>query len=271
MKEQTKRFEDLVMLMARLRGPDGCPWDREQSFSTLGPMLVEEAYEVIEAAGATERNKRNELRDELGDLLFQIVFYAQIASEEDGPDRFDVYDAITSVHEKMVRRHPHVFGDQKVTSTAEVLANWEAIKASEKETEAESTSILDGVSGKLPSLLEAHQLTTKASRVGFDWKNEQDIFDKLEEEIGELQAEIQIDPPDRHAIESEVGDMLFVMVNIARRLAVEPELALKSANRKFRRRFNYIENQLKSEGRSVNEATLEEMDRLWNEAKKLEH
>lgn len=273
MKSETKRFEDLVSLMSRLRAPDGCPWDQEQTFATLGPMLIEEAYEVIEATEASESGNRRELRDELGDLLFQIVFYAQIASEEEGPDHFDIYDAISSVHEKMVRRHPHVFGGEKVSSTAEVLANWEAIKAAERisaPTGGESKSILDGVSGKLPSLLEAHQLTTKAARVGFDWKNTSDIFEKLDEEIAELQAEIAADPPDRRAIEGEIGDLLFVMVNIARRLGVEPEVALKSANRKFRRRFNYIENSLGRDGRSLGDASLDEMDRLWDEAKTIE-
>ncbi len=270
MNSETKRFEDLVALMSRLRAPDGCPWDREQTFATLGPMLIEEAYEVIEA---TEGSELRELRDELGDLLFQIVFYAQIASEEDRPGGFDIYDAITSVHEKMIRRHPHVFAGEKVSSTAEVLANWEAIKAAERSSEPageDKKSILDGVSGKLPSLLEAHQLTTKAARVGFDWKNTSDIFDKLDEEVIELQAEIGAEPRDSRAIEDEVGDLLFVMVNIARKLGVEPEVALKSANRKFRRRFKHIENRLSRDGKSLGDASLDEMDRLWNEAKTIE-
>jgi nucleoside triphosphate diphosphatase len=273
MKPETKRLEDLVSLMSRLRAPDGCPWDREQTFATLGPMLIEEAYEVIESTEASESADRRELRDELGDLLFQIVFYAQIASEEERPDRFDIYDAISSVHEKMLRRHPHVFGGQKVSSTAEVLANWEAIKAAERISEpagARNKSILDGVSAKLPSLLEAHQLTTKAARVGFDWKNTSDIFEKLDEEIAELHVEIVAEPQDTRAIEGEIGDLLFVMVNIARRLGIEPEVALKSANRKFRRRFNYIENSLGQDGRSLSDASLDEMDRLWDEAKTIE-
>ena len=273
MKPETKRFEDLVSLMSRLRAPDGCPWDREQTFDTLGPMLIEEAYEVIEATEASRTGNRRELRDELGDLLFQIVFYAQIASEEESPNHFDIYDAISSVHEKMVRRHPHVFGGQKVSSTAEVLANWEAIKAAERISEpagGENKSILDGVSGKLPSLLEAHQLTTKAARVGFDWRKTSDIFEKLDEEIAELQAEIAAEPSDSRAIEGEIGDLLFVLVNIARRLGVEPEVALKSTNRKFRRRFNYIENSLGRDGRSLGDASLDEMDRLWDEAKTFE-
>ena len=173
----------------------------------------------------------------------------------------------------MVRRHPHVFGGQKVSSTAEVLANWEAIKAAERISEPtgrENKSILDGVSGKLPSLLEAHQLTTKAARVGFDWKKTSDIFEKLDEEIAELQAEIAAEPPDSRAIEGEIGDLLFVLVNIARRLGVEPEVALKSTNRKFRRRFNYIEDSLGRDGRSLCDASLDEMDRLWDEAKTIE-
>src|SRR5262245_30611031 len=181
--ESRKNFQDLVEMMARLRGPGGCPWDREQTFATLGPMLIEEAYEVIDAA---EAGDWDELRDELGDLLFQIVFYGQIGAEH---GHFDVYRSIASVHEKMTRRHPHVFGDEKVDSVAEVLSNWEAIKAAERQEgqpegqgDGKSESLLEGTSKKLPALLEAHQLTTKAARVGFDWKEGDDIFIKLEEE-----------------------------------------------------------------------------------------
>jgi nucleoside triphosphate diphosphatase len=264
----TKTFQDLVDLMARLRAPDGCPWDQEQTYATLGPMLIEEAYEVIEAAEAEDWN---ELRDELGDLLFQIVFYGQIAKDS---QHFDIYDSIARVHEKMTRRHPHVFGEEKVESTADVLANWEAIKAAERQAEGkpekQAQSLLDGVSTKLPALLEAFQLTTKAARVGFDWERLEDVFDKLAEELQELCAEMQRAPRNDQALAEEIGDLLFVATNIARQLGVEPELALKSANRKFRRRFGYIEMQLAIQGRSCNESTLAEMDALWNEAKQME-
>jgi len=266
MEPETKTFDDLVAMMARLRAEDGCPWDREQTYASLGPMLVEEAYEVIEA---TEAADWNELRDELGDLLFQIVFYGQIGSEQ---NHFTIHDSIQKVHEKMTRRHPHVFGDEKVSSTAEVLANWEAIKKQEraaegKNADAEAKSLLDGVSGKIPSLLEAYQLTTKAARVGFDWRNTNEVFAKLDEEVGELQSEINQEARNSERIAAEVGDVLFVLVNLARKLGVEPEVALKASNRKFRRRFRFIEDQLRNQGRSPGDASLEELDSIWNKAK----
>ncbi|MEP7273334.1 MAG: nucleoside triphosphate pyrophosphohydrolase [Acidobacteriota bacterium] len=263
-----RSFKDLVELMARLRAPDGCPWDREQTVSTLGPMLIEEAWEVIEAA---EARHWGHLRDELGDLLFQIIFFAQIASES---GHFDIDQTITRVHEKMTRRHPHVFADATVSSTAEVLVNWEAIKAVEREASGDrdepKQSILDGVSSRLPALLEAHQLTTKAARVGFDWPALAEVFTKMEEEIGELQVEVRRSPVDARALAGELGDLLFVLVNIARKLGVEPEVALKATNRKFRRRFGHIEESLGKEGRTLTESNLEEMDALWNDAKQLE-
>jgi MazG family protein len=261
-------FQDLVELMARLRAPDGCPWDREQTYATLGPMLIEEAYEVIEAAEAEDWE---ELRDELGDLLFQIVFYAQIASER---DQFNVYESMARVYEKMIRRHPHVFGDQKVENTAEVLSNWEAIKAAERQAsdkeENRKQSLLDGTSTKLPALLEAYQLTTKAARVGFDWKQGEDIFLKLEEEIRELGEEVRRRDRDHEAIAGEIGDLLFVITNIARWYGVEPESALKRTNRKFRRRFSHIESKLGEQNKSWAETSLEEMDQYWDEAKQTE-
>src|SRR5438128_2480893 len=180
-------LDDLIQMMARLRAPNGCPWDREQTYASLGPMLIEEAYEVIEAAEAEDWN---ELRDELGDLLFQLVFYGQIAAEA---GHFDLAASITRVHEKMWRRHPHVFGEAKADTTAEVLVNWEAIKAAERAATGKATetgqSLLDGVSKKIPALLESHQLTTKAARVGFDWAQAEQVIEKLEEELGELQVE----------------------------------------------------------------------------------
>ncbi len=231
-------------------------------------MLIEEAYEVIEAA---EAGDWDELRDELGDLLFQIVFYGQIAAEN---GHFDLVQAITRVHEKMVRRHPHVFGEVKVEGTADVLANWEAIKAAERlaagKAETRKQSLLDGTSSKLPALLEAYQLTTKAARVGFDWRKGDHVLTKLEEEVNEVKAEIRRDGPDQSAIADEIGDLLFVVTNLARWYGVEPEIALKAANRKFRRRFGYIERRLEEQGKAWADTSLEEMDSYWNEAKKLE-
>lgn len=267
----TKRtFQDLVEMMARLRSANGCPWDREQTYATLGPMLIEEAYEVIEAA---EAGDWAELRDELGDLLFQIVFYGQIAAED---GHFDMADSITRVHEKMTRRHPHVFGEETVESTADVLANWEAIKASERKAsgkdqqEEKKASMLDGTSSKLPALLESFQLTTKAARVGFDWQEGEDIFDKLEEEIRELRDEFKRETRDPEAIAAELGDVLFVVTNIARWHGIEPETALKATNRKFRRRFAHVERRVEEQGKTWNETTLAEMDSFWDEAKQIE-
>ena len=262
-----KTFEDLIALMERLRAPDGCPWDREQTYATLGPMLIEEAYEAIEAADAQDWLG---LRDELGDLLFQLVFYGQIATDS---GHFNIHDAITRVHEKMVRRHPHVFGEEKVDSTADVLVNWEAIKAEERKAEGKAekaASLLDGVSRKVPALLEAFQLTTKAARVGFDWRDASHVFEKIDEEMSELRVEIERPERDEAALADELGDLLFVAVNLARKLNLEPETALKGANRKFRRRFGHIETELATQGRSCGEASLEEMDALWNQAKQLE-
>jgi MazG family protein len=261
-------FQDLVNLMARLRAPGGCPWDREQTYATLGPMLVEEAYEVIEAAEAEDWA---ELRDELGDLLFQIVFYAQIAEEQ---HHFDVHQAIARVHEKMTRRHPHVFGESKAETAAEVLINWEAIKAEERRAagkgEEQAKSLLDGVSTKVPALLEAHQLTTKAARVGFDWEQIEDVFAKLEEELRELREEVGREVRSPAALAEEVGDLLFVAANVARQLGVEPEVALKAANRKFRRRFRHVEARLQEAGKEFAQSSLAEMDSYWEEAKRLE-
>jgi MazG family protein len=272
-------FDDLVTLMARLRSPEGCPWDREQTFATLAPMLLEEAYEAFEAVEEAREGNADALRDELGDLLFQIVFYAQVASERGD---FTIADVTDAIHTKMVRRHPHVFADAEASDSAEVLRNWEAIKAEEKraaglETRAANSSLLDGVSAKAPALMEAHQLSTKAARVGFDWKRVEDIFDKLHEEIDELRAAMreseaaegaeQAEEQQAH-VREELGDLLFAVTNIARHLRTEPEAALKLANRKFRRRFQYIERGLEARGRSLDAATLDELEALWQEAKK---
>ena len=272
-------FNDLVALMARLRSPEGCPWDREQTYATLAPMLLEEAYEAFEAVEAAREGRPSELRGELGDLLFQIVFYAQVASER---GEFTMDDVVEAIHTKMVRRHPHVFGDASAGDSAEVLRNWEAIKAEEKRAAGQSdaaadSSLLDGVSTKAPALMEAHQLTTKAARVGFDWQNVEQIFDKLHEEVDELKAAIAESAANdnrddngeaaHERVREELGDLLFVVTNIARHLKVEPEAALKLTNRKFRRRFRHIERGLEARGQSPDAATLEEMETLWLEAK----
>src|SRR6267142_859104 len=265
-------FDDLIKLMSKLRSPDGCPWDREQTYATLAPMLLEEAYEAFEAVEEAREGRPNDLRDELGDLLFQIVFYAQVARENGD---FSIEDVTEAIHAKMVRRHPHVFGDTTANDTAAVLRNWEAMKAEERRAAGENEpegSLLDGVSKKAPALMEAHQLSTKAARVGFDWEKLEDIFAKLEEEIGELRAAIQTHASsnteaDHTRVREELGDLLFAVTNIARHLKVEPEAALKLTNRKFRRRFGYIEKKLRERGQAFNATTLDEMEALWQEAK----
>lgn len=265
-------FEDLIELMNKLRSPDGCPWDREQTYATLAPMLLEEAYEAFEAVEEAREGRPNELRDELGDLLFQIVFYAQVAKER---GEFSIEDVTSAIHEKMVRRHPHVFGDTNANDTAAVLRNWEVMKAEERRAAGKSEreeSLLDGISSKAPALMEAHQLSTKAARVGFDWEKLEDIFAKLEEEIGELRAAIQTHASsdteaDHTRVREELGDLLFAATNIARHLKVEPEAALKLTNRKFRRRFGYIEKKLQERGQAFDATTLDEMEALWQEAK----
>ena len=268
-------FEDLVALMSRLRSPEGCPWDREQSYATLAPMLLEEAYEAFEAVEDARAGRPENLCEELGDLLFQIVFYAQVARER---GEFTIEDVTDHIHSKMVRRHPHVFADAVVRDNEELLRNWERMKAEEKRAagvgERDNSSLLDGVSARVPALMEAYQLTTKAARVGFDWQTVEDIFDKLHEEIDELRAAIRerrdAGPEaeaEQQRVREEVGDLLFVVTNIARHLAVEPEAALKLTNRKFRRRFRHIERGLRARGRELGAATLEEMEELWQEAK----
>jgi nucleoside triphosphate diphosphatase len=275
-----KTFTDLVTLMTRLRAPGGCPWDREQTYATLAPMLLEEAYEAFEAVETARAGEPEALRDELGDLLFQVVFYAQVAAER---GEFTIADVTDAVHSKMVRRHPHVFGDAQAEDTATVLRNWEAIKAAEKRaadnadqgTGETTRSILEGVSTKIPALMEGHQLSTKAARLGFDWEKTDDIFDKLEEEIAELRSAIgkhqsSNAEADHIHIREELGDLLFVVTNLARHLRVEPEAALKLTNRKFRRRFHYIEQSLSRKRRAFSECSLAELEELWQQAKEEE-
>ena len=268
-----KTFADLVELMDRLRDPGGCPWDREQTYATLAPMLLEEAYEAFDAMEEARLGRFDNLREELGDLLFQITFFARVSKEK---DEFTIDDVITQVHEKMVRRHPHVFGDTTAGDSAEVLRNWEAIKAEEKRAKGNAAeanaSILDGVSTKAPALMEAHQISTKVARVGFDWKNVEEIFGKLHEELDELREAITThaetnDEADHAHVREEIGDLLFVITNIARRLNVEPEAALKLSNRKFRQRFRFIEDRLRAQQKKFDEVTIEDLEAHWQEAK----
>ncbi len=265
-------FTDLIVLMNRLRSPTGCPWDREQNYATLAPMLLEEAYEAFEAVEEASEGRPEELRDELGDLLFQIVFYAQVAKER---GEFTIDDVTDSIHAKMVRRHPHVFGDASAKNATEVLRNWEAIKAEEKRTKGTTVehSLLEGVSKKAPALMEAHQLSAKAARVGFDWQWLEDIFAKVQEEIEELRVAIEVHAQSKaetdHAqVREEIGDLLFAVTNISRHLQVEPEAALKLTNRKFRKRFAYIENSLQERGQALDNTPLEKLEELWQEAKR---
>ena len=267
-------FNDLVALMDRLRSPNGCPWDREQTYGTLAPMLLEEAYEAFEAVEDAREGRPAELCDELGDLLFQIVFYAEVAKER---GEFTIDDVTSAIHNKMVRRHPHVFGDVTAEDAATVLMNWETMKAEERraagKTEDTNASLLTGVSSKAPALMEAHQLSTKAARVGFDWKSADDIFDKLQEEIEELRSAIRDhsalkDEANHARVREEVGDLLFAATNIARHMQVEPEAALKLTNRKFRRRFEYIENSLHERGQPFDQTSIDELEDLWQEAKR---
>lgn len=265
-------FDDLVQLMEKLRSPGGCPWDREQNYTTLAPMLLEEAYEAFEAVEEAREGNPKELCDELGDLLFQIVFYAQVAKEKND---FVIRDVIDSIYTKMVRRHPHVFGDVSADDSATVLRNWEAMKQEERRKAGKTdhqASLLHGVSSKAPALMEAHQLSTKAARVGFDWKSVNDIFAKLEEEIKELRVAIDThsqsnDETDHALVREELGDLLFAVTNIARHMKVEPEAALKLTNRKFRKRFGYIEDKLRERDQSFDATNIDEMEMLWQEAK----
>jgi MazG family protein len=253
-------FEAFVALIARLRAPGGCPWDREQTHASLKPMTIEEAYEVVEAI---DEGGDAELAGELGDLLLQVVFHSQIAAEE---QRFTVADVIARVSEKMVRRHPHVFGSETARTSGEVLRSWEAIKAAEKGLAEGDTSMLDSVSTAMPAVMEAFQMTTKVSRVGFDWPDVAGALGKLQEEIGELEEARGEDGAGPRVAE-EVGDLLFAAVNVARLLGQDPESALKAANRKFRRRFRHVEARLRESGRKPADSSLTEMDALWEEAK----
>jgi MazG family protein len=294
------RFERAVSIMARLRAPGGCPWDREQTFDSIKPYTLEETYEVLEAI---DNRDWKELGGELGDLLLQVLFYAQMA-KEDG--RFSIDDVLDQLSEKLVGRHPHVFGDVKADTPADVLRNWEALKAEEKkqrlaERGGESSapggvaapgtaeeSVLAGVSSAVPALLEASKLSSRAAHVGFDWPEIEGLFEKLNEEVLELRHNLEEWPPPgprpqgrgvagargvavpqelRDRLEDEVGDLLFVLVNLARYLALDPESALKKTNRKFKRRFQWLEAELSRQGRRPQDASLDELELLWQKSK----
>lgn len=261
-----KSIGDLVAIMRALRDPEtGCPWDQEQTFDTIAPYTIEEAYEV---ADAIERSDRRDLRDELGDLLLQVVYHAQMAAEEDAFDFADVVDGICA---KMVRRHPHVFGDKEVRSTVELKGLWERIKQEEKaargDGDTRSASLLDGVPTALPALTRAIKLQDKAARVGFDWPNIMPVLEKIREELAELEAEISDGHEKRQRQSEEYGDLLFVLANLARHLRIDPEAAIRATNAKFSRRFARIEALLEASGRRPEECDPAELDRLWDQAK----
>src|SRR6266852_907601 len=266
-------FEKLVAVQARLRAPNGCPWDREQTHQSLRTYLIEEAYEVVEAL---ESGNDAKFAEEMGDLLLQIVFHSQIAREE---GRFTVAEVIREIHDKMIRRHPHVFGKTRAKDSAEVLRNWEQIKAEERRSSnkgesgagegvPKETSLLDGVSRGLPATLEGYQLTRKASRIGFDWEEAGGVFEKLLEETEELKKASR--EKDHRKMEEELGDLLFAAVNLSRFLKVDPEIALKKANAKFSRRFREMERLARASGREFKDLPREEMEAFWDSTKKAE-
>ena len=275
--------------MARLRAPGGCPWDREQTFDSIKRYTLEETYEVLEAI---DNRDWQELTSELGDLLLQVLFYAEMARED---ARFSIDDVLDALSHKLIHRHPHVFGDVKADDSAQVLKNWEALKAQEKKDkkdkkshlaadEPQHESLLNDVSSKMPALMEAQKISSKAAHVGFDWESIEGLFEKLAEETQELRAKIAELPPGalekrsnaqvsealRERLEDEVGDLFFVLVNIARHLSIDPESALRRTNRKFRHRFGWLEEQLQKQGRQPEEATMEQMEELWQQAKTFE-
>jgi len=255
-----RTFDDLVKLMTTLRGPDGCPWDRKQTLPDLKPYVIEEAYEVVDAL---DRDDRGALMEEVGDLLLEAVFVAEITREEGS---FDIYDSVTAVHDKLVRRHPHVFGDVQADDAEQVIVNWEKLKNEERK--AENKSVLAGVPQSLPALLKASRLTDKAARVGFDWRGTDEVFDKLDEEFAELREAVA--SGDSAHVQEELGDLLFTIANIARKLNVNAEEALQSTNRKFTRRFETMESRVRATDRNLDQLTLQELDALWDEAKAAE-
>ena len=261
----TEPMARLLAVMAWLRDRQhGCPWDVEQTFHTIAPYTIEEAYEV---ADAIERDDLPALKEELGDLLLQVVYHAQMAQEAGA---FAFADVAAAIADKMVDRHPHVFGDARVATAEAQTVSWEARKAAERAAKAagaEPTGALDGVALALPALLRAEKIQKRAARVGFDWKDTGPVIDKIEEELGELRAELAAETIDQARLTDEMGDVLFAVANLARHCKVDPEAALRATNYKFERRFRYIERRLAETGRTPADATLEEMEALWQEAK----
>jgi len=256
-KEKTeKSFTKLLNIVSQLRGPDGCPWDKEQTHKSLLPYFLEEAYEVIEGVEAGDMNS---LKEELGDVLLHVVFQADIAQKN---SEFTIEDSLNHVNEKLVRRHPHVFGDKKADAAFHAKQNWESAKHKEKKRK----SRLDGVPETLPALTRAQRLQEKASYTGFDWENIEQVWGKINEEIQELK-EAQTDGIKKH-IEEEIGDVIFSIVNLARFLNISAEFALRKTNKKFTTRFKAVEDELKNRGKTVEDSNLEEMDTIWNEVKK---
>jgi MazG family protein len=295
-KTTGERFERAVEIMARLRAPGGCPWDREQTFDSIKPFTLEETYEVLEAI---DNRDWEELTGELGDLLLQVLFYSEMANEE---RYFSIDDVLDRLSNKLIGRHPHVFGDVKAETSDEVLRNWEALKAQEKQKRLEAgggkaakadsapDSVLASVSSGVPAMLEATKLSARAAHVGFDWPTLRGIFEKMQEEMREVEEHLAtlpggldrakgkygvagsrgdraLSPEQLRDIEGEIGDLMFTLVNLARYLTVDAESALKKTNRKFRRRFQYLESRLKQRGSKLESASLEEMESLWQEAK----
>jgi MazG family protein len=250
------RFVSLLSLMARLRAEGGCPWDREQTRASLRPYVIEEAYEVVQAI---DEGSRDHLVEELGDLLFQIVFHSQLGAEA---GEFTMEDILGRLSEKMTRRHPHVFGESVVSDSREALAQWERIKRQEA---GSAGSLLDGVPAALPALLRAQRLQAKASRVGFDWPKWQDAWSKVAEEVGEVQEALAA--PDDGRVVDEIGDLLFSIVNVARLRGLDAEECLRRASEKFTRRFMKVEAEMKAAGRTVTDASTDELDRAWETVK----
>lgn len=260
-------FDELVAVMARLRAPGGCPWDHEQTYASLAQYLLEEAYETFDAIQeADATGDTANLKEELGDLLLQVIFHSTIGAERAD---FTIDDVCRGVTQKLILRHPHVFGDKQLARAQDVLDNWDQLKADERaasgKAEKPSDSILDEVPVHFPGLLEGLKLTKRAAKVGFDWPDKEPIFAKLDEETAELRSAIE--SGDGEAVAEEIGDLLFVIANLARHLDIEPETALKRTNRKFRSRFKFVERELKRQGRALDDASLDEMDSLWDKAK----
>jgi MazG family protein len=256
-----EKFQQLIALMARLRGPGGCPWDREQTFDSIKPYTLEETYEVLDAI---DRRDWKEVAEELGDLMLQAVFYAQMAEEQ---GLFAIGDSLDAINQKLIRRHPHVFGEEQAQSAGDVKRIWGEIKAAEKKDQGKSSAgLLDSVPRAMPALVEAQQISSRAAGVGFDWENAEQVIAKLDEELAELaearRSESQVE------LEDEIGDLLFVLVNLARFVKVDPEQALRKTNAKFRARFGYIERRLAGQGKRLEDAGMAQLEELWQEAKR---